>query len=173
MKDPINIKFMWTSDEAVIAHTSHRMHSCRKPFRFAANLIAILAMLAGIYRIVVFGWAFFPVVVFAGGFYWLFVRRYDLAWAVRRRFKKRPDKDKMVNWVISEDALHSSVEGIGEATIQWESISKVVHAPKGFLFYPNDQIYNWFPHTGFTRENDIAKVAELAKSKVAKFIKLV
>ena len=173
MNESINIKFMWNSDEAIAAHTAHRKHTFRKPFRFAANIIAILAIFAGIYRVVAIGWALFPIALFAGGFYWLFLRRYDMAWTVRRRFKKRPDKDKIVNWTISENELHTSVEGIGEATVKWESFSKVVHAQEGFLFYANNQIYNWFPHSGFSNEKEIFRVKDLAKSKVAKFIELV
>ena len=78
-----------------------------------------------------------------------------------------------IKFTIFENELHSSVEGIGEATVKWELFSKVVHAPKGFLFYPNNQIYNWFPHSCFSSENEIYRVKELAKSKVAKFIELV
>jgi hypothetical protein len=169
----INIKYRWNSDEAISAHTSHRLHTFRKPFRIAANTIAILAMFAGIYRIVVFGWAFFPVAIFAGGFYWLFIRRYDMAWSVRRRFKKRPDRDKIVNWKINEHKLHSSVEGIGESTVIWESFLKVVHGPNGFLFYPNNQMYNWFPHSAFQDQHEIEKFEELAKAKINQFINLV
>lgn len=173
MNENINIKFLWNSDEAVAAHMAHLKHTFRMPFRVMGNIIAILFISLSIYKLITLGWSLFPLVLIVAGLYWLFLRRYDMAWTVRLRFKKRPDKDKIVSWRVSANELYTSAEDMGEATVKWESFSKVVHAPKGFLFYHNDQIYNWLPHSGFSNEEEIHKFKELTKSKVKIFIELV
>ena len=172
MNEILKLKFKWSSDEAVSAFIADSAINCRKPFKYAANLIAMLAISGGVYRLTVFDWEFFPFALIAGGLYWLLLRRYDQAWSVRRKFKKRPDKDKIVNWAISTEELNSSVDGIGEASIKWDAISKVVHAQNGFVFYPNDQIHYWLPHTGFSNEKDIAKLISLAKTRGSEYIEM-
>jgi len=173
MDDIIKLQYEWNAREAVSARDAHELLAFRKPFRIVANIIAFLAMFAGIYRIIVFGWSLFPMAIFCGGFYWMFLRRYDIAWTFRRRFKKRPDNNKTVKWLISENELHSTVEGIGETTLNWASFSKAVHTPQGFLLYPNEQIYNWLPHHGFIDANDIARLSQIVKTKVVKYHNLV
>ena len=170
MSDIIKLEHEWNAKEAFSARDAHQLLAFRKPFRFAANIIAFLAMFAGIYRTVVFGWSMFPIAIFLGGFYWVFLRKHDVAWTFRRNFKKRPDNNKIVKWQISENELHSIVDGIGESTLSWTSFTKAVHTPQGFLLYQNDQIYNWLPHDGFINATDIARLSELAKAKIGIYI---
>ncbi len=169
MADIIKLEYEWNAQEALSARDAHQLLAFRKPFRLAANIIAFLAMFAGVYRIVVFGWSLFPIAIFCGGCYWMFLMRYDVAWTFRRRFKKRPDNNKIVKWHISENELHSIVDGIGESTLNWTSFSKAVHTPQGFLLYQNDQMYNWFPHRGFINATDISRLSELVKAKIGEY----
>ena len=172
MSEAINANYTWNSDEAVTAHEANNRHKFRKPFRYASYVIAFLFMLGSIYKVVVAGWSFFSVVVFLGGIYWLFLRRYGQAWAVRRKFKKRPDKNATISWTITEDEINSSAGELGESSASWASVLKVVHASKGFLLYPTEELYYWIPHSSFRSESDISRMAHIAKDKVAKFIEL-
>ena len=141
----IEASFQWTAEQAAISTRYHLRNTCRRPFRVASYVIAVLAIAGGIFRITRFGWSFLAFSLIAGGVYWIFLRRYDVEWTARRRFKKRPDKDKFVKWQLSPEEITFETEGIGGGTVKWNAFTKAVKTPKGYLLYPNDQMYYWLP----------------------------
>ena len=141
----IEASFLWTDEQAVIANRYHQRYTCRRPFRIAANGIAILAITGGVFRLSRFGLSLLPVGLIVGGLYWIFLRRYDMAWTVKRRFNKRPDKDKQVKWHFSPEGVDFETENLGSGRVKWDAFTKAVKTPVGYLLYPNDQMYHWLP----------------------------
>ena len=82
-----------------------------------------------------------------------------------RNFAKRPDSNLDLEWRIAPDRIATKSAG-SNSEFEWHFISRVVHAPKGFLFYPNPTLFYWLPVHGFQKPDDVALLDELVKAKV-------
>jgi len=168
MNQEIIASYSWTAEELIKAHENHRRAQCRPPFRAGLVFLSLMAILAGWCNYQSHGWPVLTVVFPLGGVYFLLLRKLDVRWTLRRRFKKRPDRDLRITWILAEDALQIETEET-QSKENWSQISKVRKARNGFLLYPNDQMFYWLPITSFASEVDWNRTEELLRSKVKDF----
>jgi hypothetical protein len=165
MEPPIVIRFRWTVDELLRADDYQFRHICRPLIRFATHFIIAMVMLVGC------GLALSGVSSFAGvsligvAMYWFVLRRYVRHWIVRRQFRKRPDRDAIVEWQITADTIRMQ-NCLGTAELSWQAFTKMVRTPSGVMLYQIDQIFHWLPRTGFANDSAFASFIELARSKI-------
>lgn len=167
MEQPVTIKYRWTAEELIRAHGYHFRHSCRPVFRFGLHFIFALMLLAGVFVLAKDGIkrGLVPVAFVVVGTYWFTLRSFERRWLLRRQFAKRPDKDTEIEWQITPDKVFIK-SGLGSGECEWRAFAKMVRAPDGLMFYPNEQIFHWLPRSAFASAGDFDKVIELAKSKV-------
>jgi hypothetical protein len=93
------------------------------------------------------------------------------SWFIRRRFRKRTDQNAEIEWRISAERIRIAAPH-RTAVIEWPAFNKIVQTPTGFLFYSLPQLFHWLPRHGFARDEDIARVAQLAEDYVPQFLKI-
>lgn len=168
MNQEIVASYVWTAEELIKAHENHRRTQCRPIFRAGIVFLSLMALLAGWCSYQAHGWSI-PTVLFpAAGIYFLLLRKLDVRWTLRRRFRKRPNRDLRLTWILGDDALQIKTEE-SESKGKWSQIARVRRARNGFLLYPNYQIFNWLPITAFASEDDWNRAGELLRSKVKDF----
>ncbi len=172
MENTVNAEYIWTSDEYLTAYKYHWRSNFRTFFRWALHIIAVLAMIGAGAKIYSHGFSILGVLLLLGGFYWLFIRRFDVAWTIKRKFKKRPDRDKKVEVSFSDTVIRIKIEGIGKSDLEWNAFVKAIHSPKGMLLYPNEGIFNWVPFTGFQSEEDTKTFIRLTQEKIGTYKKV-
>ena len=86
-----------------------------------------------------------------------------------RHYAQRPDRDMVVTWEFHPDRIVSKTEA-SSATLEWRMISRVLQTKQGVLLYPNDRVFHWLPVHAFRDTADLQAFAELAKSKVKRYI---
>jgi hypothetical protein len=168
MNQDITVSYRWTAEEMIKARHNHGREQCRPGYRVGLVFLACMAIVAGWAAYQKDGWSipsvFFPL----GGIYLLFFRKYDARWAIRRHFKKRPDKNTQIVWTLGDSELKMKT-GDAESRQNWNQISKVRKAADGYLLYPNEALFYWIPVTAFSSEDERAKTEELLRSKVKDF----
>ena len=61
-------------------------------------------------------------------------------------------------------------EGLSESSIKWSGYLRVARTVKGFLFYQNEQVYNWLPHHALASDRDEDEVASLASQHAVEYL---
>jgi len=164
MEEPIVIRYRWTAEELLRA----TRYFWRSMFGLRLRLILFgwAALLAAVSFWVglsfVTTWLFLVVL-----FYVFFLSDLTLGWAVRRKFKQRPDRDVEIEWRVTEEQLRIRSK-LSDSEVAWEIFAKGVIAPDGVLLCPNNQIFHWLPREGFASDAEFGRFLELAKSKVPK-----
>ena len=97
----------------------------------------------------------------AGVSYWLLLHPLVTRWYHRRRFARRPDAGAWIEFQASEDGLSGVAEGLGTWQTAWPAFSKCLHTPLGYLVYPNEQIFYWFPNRGFESNEAVEQFGRL------------
>jgi len=96
----------------------------------------------------------------------------SIPWFTRRAtvkdFAKRPDKDMDLEWQISPDRLAAKT-AVSSAETAWSMISRVLRTREGFLFYPNDKMFHWFPAHAFRDATEMERLAQIAQSRVQQY----
>jgi hypothetical protein len=172
MEDPIVIRFRWTAEELLRASRWNFRHSCRPALRATLPVMWALLLIAGLLGLrkgsviphsLALGFL-------AGALCWL-VMRVLRKWFVRRNFSKRPDRDIDIEARAASDSF--SIEcSLSQGTQVWDSFAKVVRAPDGILLYPTNEIFHWFPRSGFASDADFERFATLAENKISKCYKV-
>jgi hypothetical protein len=97
-----------------------------------------------------------------------------LPWIVkgvlRRQFKKAPALGKMVHFTVDATGVLLRTEGLSESSIKWPGYLRVARTVKGFLFFQNEQVYNWLPHHALASDRDEDEVASLASQHAAEYL---
>jgi YcxB-like protein len=170
MEQSIFVRFRWTADDLSQAYRYHFRHTCRLGFRFGLHFLFGALLLGGVLMLTTSGPAGkAPLLIsleFMGvGIYWFVFRSLDRRWAVRRQFKKRPDRDVELEWRIDANKIqmHSA---LGQSEVQWQAFTKMLRTPAGVILYPNDQIYHLLPRRGFESDAEFERFVVLAKSKI-------
>jgi hypothetical protein len=114
---------------------------------------------------------FFGAMIVTVGLYFLLARDFLRSWLIRRRFKSRPDRNAEIEWRISAERIRIAAPH-RTADIEWPAFNKIVQTPAGFLFYSLPQLFHWLPRHGFARDEDIARVSQLAEDHGAQFLKI-
>jgi len=168
MNQEITATYAWTVDELIKARENHGRAQCRPVYRAGLIFLSLMAVLAGWGYYLAHGWSVLTFLFPLAGVYFLFLRKYNVRWAIRRHFRKRPDRNAQVVWTIDENALQIST-GESESKQNWTQISKVRRARNGLLLYPNDMIFYWLPISAFQSDDDRARAETLLRSKVKDF----
>lgn len=171
MNQEITATYVLAVDELIHARENHGRAQCRPGYRAGLVFISLMAILAGWGYYHAHGWSIQTFLFPLGGIYFLFLRKYDARWAIRRHFKKRPDRNAQIVWTLNDDALQIKT-GESESKQNWTQISKVRKARSGFLLYPNETIFYWLPVTAFLSEDDRARTETLLRSKVKDFAEI-
>ena len=91
---------------------------------------------------------------------------------LRRRFKSTPALDKAIQFSIDTEGVKLRIEGLSESSIKWTGYLRVARTPQGFLFFQNDQVYNWLSNHAFSSDRDEDAVATLASMHAAEYVDL-
>lgn len=165
---PIRARFLWTFREFLDAAETYGATQCRPVFRVAVGFVCVVMIGVGF-----MGLRSNPVwellgavAMIAVGSYILFFRKHDVRWTLGRRFRRRPDKDTEIVFLLSEEGVSYS-SSVGEGRSPWEGFTKVRKGERGYLLFPNDSIYLWLPFHAFGSVDDLIRADELIRRKVA------
>jgi YcxB-like protein len=89
-------------------------------------------------------------------------------WIFRRQFRLNPSKNVEIIWTFTEDGLGSQGEGFN-SNMDWRKVFRFVDTEKGFLIYPQKNLFFWIPFVGFTGPNEIEAVRGVAKLKALRY----
>lgn len=165
MNEPIYLKYSWHTEDIVRAYEYHRRSSTAfKIIDFVYPAVGIANIAIGLYGIaieqrlesigsIIFGLSF------------LTLKKVQL-YFYARSFKKLNYENKQVEWEISQDKILHRMINLSESTFNWDLIHGVLDTPKGFLLYPQQNMFYWLPKYAFVNEEDIARFVYLAKDKV-------
>ena len=167
-ENTITATYTWTMDELIAAHENHARARCRPVFRLGLVCIALLAILAGWGYYLSLGWGIPSILFPLIGVYILFLRKYDKRAAIRRHFKRRPDRNTEVVWTMQDDDLHIKTHE-SECRSKWSQIASVRKAHNGLLLYPNEAIFCWLPFHALPDESQREAVEALLREKVRDF----
>ena len=103
-----------------------------------------------------------------GSVYVLWLRKYDLRWTLRRKYRRLKGIENEREWTFTEDRIVVKSDD-GESSLGWSSLVKWVETPRGFLVYPQEDIYLWFPFSAFDSDNDVSALRNLAKRRIERF----
>ncbi len=170
MEQPIIVRYRWTADEAIQARHYHLHHVIRPIVRVGANVLFAFCIVVGVLRLILY-----PITdkssllralawLTLGG-YWFILRPLVRRWVIRRRFKKEPDRDREIDWEFSEDKIRVSTAHSNSERV-WHSYTKVVRTPEGILLYPNEEMYQWLPRSGFANDKEFVRFIELSAGKI-------
>jgi len=170
MSEPIKVSYQWTVKALLKAQRWHWRNQIRPIYRLFFWVLGICLvwaivgfLLKGSYMdaMVTLG-----IILYSAGMFYIW-----WPWYIRRQFLKRPDKDLQVEWLIDADKIRAHT-GLGGSEVAWKLYVKVVQTPAGFLFYIQPELYHWLPREGFVSEEDVLRLAELAKSNATKFARI-
>jgi hypothetical protein len=168
MEPPISVMYRWTEAEYLAANRFNRRRRVHPVFRWAANGAAGLALVAALVSLLLDGVSAPAVVLGVAALYWFGLRqRVNELW-LARRFRRRPDRDEEVRWSFGEEEI-SSRSAHGEGRLRWTALVEAVETPRGFLIYPNREIFLWLPYDGFAGQREVEAFRELAKARIADF----
>ena len=78
----------------------------------------------------------------------------------------------MVHFSVDATGVLLRTEGLSESAIKWPGYLRVARTAKGFLFFQNEQVYNWLPNHALASDRDADKVASLASQHAAEYLDL-
>lgn len=81
---------------------------------------------------------------------------------LRRRLKNTPALNKLIHFSVDVDGVNLRTEGLSESSVRWPGYLRVARTPQGFLFFQNEQVYNWLPNHALASDRDADAVATLA-----------
>jgi hypothetical protein len=169
MTETITARYRWTADELVRAQ---RWHLRRRTPRYRGVVIWVLMV----------GFSFADIRAFAVGdigtgyemigipvFLLIYVVLIALnPWLSRRQYRKRPDVDCEVEYIVSPDGFRTRTDlGTNEHT--WALLTEVVKTPEGYLYYWLPQVFYWLPRHAFASDDDFAAFGALAQAYARKF----
>jgi hypothetical protein len=168
MGQDITASYVWTAEELIKARENHWRAQCRPICRGGIVFLSLMAILGGWAFYQHDGWGIPAILLPLAGVYFLFLRKYDVRWGIRRHFAKRPDKGLQIVWTFADDGARTWTAE-AESRRNWSQISKVRKARDGFLLYPNDTMFHWLPFTALASDQDRAHLEELLRTKVPDF----
>ena len=166
MEAPIYIKYSWNTDDLVGAYKYHRQSSKYLWLsRFLIFGIGILNLAFGIFGLFSERSTEFAVFQLVIGLI-LLSRELIGNMIYKFRCKQLNYDNKQVEWEISQDKIVHRMINLTESTFMWELVIGVLDTPKGFLLYPQKNLFYFIPKEGFQNPEDIAQFAYLAQDKV-------
>ncbi|MEO6809540.1 MAG: YcxB family protein [Isosphaeraceae bacterium] len=102
---------------------------------------------------------------------WPFFRDKTCRWLVLRSFRKLPERETTIEWLISDEDL-SVQSSLADSRFRWELVEKVVDASNGFLIYTNKLTAHWIPVHAFDAKDGADRFQKLARSRVSNYVVL-
>lgn len=168
MNETIYLKYPWNTQEAILGAKYHLKNSlAQKIINTIYLIVAIYFILFGLYSLLVFG-DFGGISSIIWGLFYIFLSKLNLILSARN-IKRLNYENKEIEWEIDRDKIVSRIINLSESTYSWELIQGVLDTPKGFLLYPQKNMFHWLPKQAFTKEEDIALFAFIAQNKVKNF----
>jgi hypothetical protein len=176
MDNPIKVSYRWSADEMLLLNRLHMRHSAQgrkvtRSFR-SGGIIFLCVGVIFLFSVVLtpqklralaFGLGF----VLLGAALLVGVPRL-LQKAVLKAYEKKPDKDLVTTYELSEERL-SCKSDVASSELLWRGIPKVQRFGEGFLLYVTDTQVHWLPIHGFQVPADADRFADLAKAKVGDY----
>ncbi|HNY77606.1 MAG: YcxB family protein [Sedimentisphaerales bacterium] len=159
MNQEITASYVWTVDDLLKAHESHRRVIFRPPFRIGLAFLSVMAILAGWCAYDSDGWSIPAVALPAVGVYFLLLRRYDVRWTLRRQYSKRKDQGLEVVWKLDTEGFRITTSE-SDMRQNWSLVDKVRKSRHGFLLYCGGMFY-WLPMTAFANDDSRRQAADL------------
>ena len=180
----IDASYQITVDELLSAHSmATKVMNKRRPWllrqkrgdRLVAGLMVVLMFLCLAFSLV-FGIGTSGQHVLLGVFLVLTLIGFCLPWifkgVMRRRFKNTPALGKTVHFSIDAEGVELRIEGLSESANKWPGYLRVARTAKGYLFFQNEQVYNWLPSRAFSSDRDADAAATLASMHAAEYLDL-
>jgi hypothetical protein len=166
---PVEAQYKYTAEEV---SKGLRMH-----MRYNFAFLRFVRIVGWMMLVAAFGSLFFGKVTVASMiplgvlalFFLLSDRFIDLQF--RLKFRQNPNKDALVSWTFSSDSISSEGEGFN-FTLAWNKVFTFIDSSKGFLIYPQKQLFYWIPFSGFKNESEIDYVRQTAKSQAITYKKV-
>jgi YcxB-like protein len=176
MDTPIKVSYRLSAAEMLLLHRLHMRHSAQgrkvtSSFRNGGILFLILGiiLLCGValtpQKLRALGFGLGLVLLGAGILVGVPAL---LRTAALKAYAKKPDKDLVVAYELSEEGL-SCKSDVASSNLLWRAIPKVQRLAEGFLLYVTDTQVHWLPNHGFQVPADADRFAGLAKAKVGDF----
>lgn len=86
----------------------------------------------------------------------------------QKQFSQRPDANSEIEWTASESGISISTS-TASSEIQWSAFQIIISTPKGFLFMPNRQVFNFIPSHAFESKEAVEAVKNLARQHAKDF----
>ena len=160
MNQEITASYVWTVDDLLKAHESHRRVIFRPPFRIGLVFLSVMAIFAGWCAYDSDGWSIQAVALPAVGVYFLLLRRYDVRWGLRRQYSKRKDQGLEVVWKLDTEGFHITTAE-SDLRQSWRLVEKVRKSRHGFLVYSSNASFFWLPMRALSDEGSCRQAEDL------------
>ena len=167
----ITASYTWTVDEYIASHENNARACFRRPYQAGLIFLALMAIFAGWVYYSTEGWGIPAVLLPLGGVYVLFLRRLDKRIALRRQFKRRPDRNTTVVWTMRDDDFQLKTSNT-DCRSDWSQITRVRKARNGLLLHSGTLTFCWLPFHAFSTDEQ-REAAEALLGKKVKDFKLV
>ena len=173
MEQPIIIRYRWTADDLYDASCYHFRHRCRPVFRLGLHFLFGVLIVGAVFMFIeeyrTGDGTFMPAIaLLTVGVYWFAFRPFHVRWMVRRRFRKRPDRDIEIEWRATDDQMELRCT-LAHSEVAWPLFTKMVWTSRGVMLYPNEDVYHWLPRRGFESDSEYGRFLNLAKSKIPRY----
>jgi hypothetical protein len=104
----------------------------RPIYRWSLYCGAMFFLIMSIYRIVQFGFSFFPVIVIIGSIYAIIGWKIERSYRIHRAFKKSENEDRQASVRITEENIYIK-NRLMESSFDWQVVKCAINGPGGFL----------------------------------------
>jgi hypothetical protein len=167
--EPLVCRYRWTEQEAWKVARYHWKKGVRWPFRALAYLVLGGILVLSAWSLLTHGFAVSSLVLFLVSIYFILLLRFEARWQHRRKFRRRPDRDALLEYRVSDEGIAFKSEGLGEGQTTWAAVFKVLRVPDGVIVYPHEQVMYWLPHDGFSSAGASVELDRLLRAKVPRY----
>jgi hypothetical protein len=168
--EPIEVEYVYTLDEAVLAATesSNSSENKSQSTRSYPAIGAFVLLCVLILPVVWFhdAWQTDPAVMIVAILIGVFFLAFNpfMRWFWRWIASKRWNLNATIWWKIADSELRNGTDGM-ESRLSWDNFFEMVETNSGFLLRPNPKSEYWLPKHGFKVPDNIEAFRQLVKSK--------
>lgn len=170
--EPLVCRYRWTEEEAWKVSRHHWRKTLRWPFRWLAYAVFGAILILSAWSLVTYGFAVSPLVLLLVSIYFLVLLRFEARMRHRRQFHRRPDRDALLEYRLSDEGIAFEAEGLAESQVTWAAVFKALRVPDGTILYPHEQVMFWLPQSGFSSPGAMEALDRLLRAKVPRYSSL-
>ena len=137
----------------------------RPMFRRLLNIIAAFFLIMAIYRLIVFKFSLFPLLIIIGALYGLFGWQMERRYRIKKEFKKYENDNRESIIRLNEETVYIKNK-LMETSFDWKVIKRAIAGPKGILVQVvNYQNIFYLPSYHFGTDEKRDKLLELFRKK--------